>query len=94
MAARETFAGFRRLPADEALNRAKAAEERPRSSESNPVDTRTWRRLYREMRRTKVSSVGDLEPTVLEEYAAKLGYGYFRRDMGARNAFLAFEGRA
>jgi len=30
------------------------------------------------MRRTKVSSMGDLEPTVLEEYAAKLGYGYFR----------------
>ena len=91
-AARETSEGFRALGADEVLRRTREAEEQPLGSKSGPVDTRVWRQLYREMRKAGARVVSDLKPWVVEEYAAKLGYGYFRVGYGRTNPFLPFEG--
>ena len=89
--ARETFEGFRALGPDEILHRAKDAEEQPLGPNSGAVDTRSWRQLYRDMRKAGARTVSDLKPWVVEQYAAKLGYGYFRVGYGRTNPFLPFE---
>ena len=78
------------MGANEVLRRARDAEEQPLGSKSGPIDTRVWRQLYREMRKAGARTVSDLKPWVAEQYAAKLGYGYFR--YGGDTTFLPFEG--
>ena len=90
MVAQESYEAFRALAPEEVLERAKDAEERPRASGPSAIDIRIWRRLYRDMRTTGARTVGDLKRHVVEGYAAKLGYGYFR--YGGDTAFLPFEG--
>ena len=90
MAPEETYEDFLRLGSGEVLERAKEAEERPREIDAlRPHgDERTWRRLYRDMRRASASTVADLKITLVEEYASKLGYGYLRVRHGRRDAFM------
>ena len=90
MVAEESYEAFRALAPDEVLKRAKDAEERPLASGPSAIDIRIWRRLYRDMRATRARTVADLKPHVVEGYAAKLGYGYFR--YGGDTTFLPFEG--
>jgi hypothetical protein len=94
MAARETFDDFRLLAAEEVLQRAQEAEQRPGDVEHPPssCDEGAWRRLYRDMRVARASTVAELKPKVVDEYAARLGYGYFRIRRGRRDTLMPFEG--
>ena len=95
MAPRETFEDFRLLASGEVLQRAQAVELQPRGvEESSPTcDDAAWRQLYRDMRGARASTVAELKPKVVEEYASRLGYGYLRIRYGRRGAFMPFEAR-
>jgi hypothetical protein len=91
----ETFHDFRSLSFEEVRDRAERIEKR-RSSRTRSRDERPpsyWRRLHREMRRARASTVANLKPHVVETYAARLGYGYLRVRYTRRGAFMPFPGR-
>jgi hypothetical protein len=93
MGAGETFREFRALALDEVRRGAEEAERRPRGSEARelPGEDAAWRRLYRDLRRAKASSVAQLNRETLEKHASLLGYGYFIRS-GRKDSFMPFEG--
>jgi hypothetical protein len=86
----ESFEDFTSLGLDEVLRCAEAIEARPEDHAAAPVPcvNGAWRRLYRDMRRARVTTVADLKPDEVERHASKLGYGYFRTGMGGRDAFM------
>jgi hypothetical protein len=95
MAAGETFEDFRLLAAEEVLQRAREVEEHPGGVEQSlsPRAEGAWRQLYRDMRGARASIVAELRPKIVEKYAARLGYGYFRTRRGRRDTFMPFEVR-
>ena len=88
----ETSEDFRALRASDVGARAQEAEERPRSSYGADPGAVAWRWLYREMRHAGASTVTELKSQVVESYASRLGYGYFRTGYGRRGVFMPFEG--
>jgi len=44
------------------------------------------------MRHAGASTVTELKSQVVESYASRLGYGYFRTGYGRRGVFMPFEG--
>jgi hypothetical protein len=96
--ATETFHHFRVLALEEVRARAERAELRRRRAAGPealdlPCEEAAWRWLHREMRRAKAAIVADLKTTVVESYAYRLGYGYFRVRYGRRDAFMPFASR-
>ena len=90
----ETFHHFRALAFEEVRERAERAERRMRARGLDvtdlPHDEAAWRWLHREMRRARAAIVADLKTRVVESYAYRLGYGYFRVRYGRRDAFMPF----
>ncbi len=95
--AAESFHHFRALAFEEVRERAERAERLMRSAGEDTIDLPcqevAWRWLHREMRRAKAAIVADLKAPVVESYASRLGYGYFRVRYGRRDAFMPFASR-
>jgi hypothetical protein len=86
----ESFVDFQSLHLQEVRCRAEAVEARPReiAGSSLPCARAAWRGLYRDMRRTRASTVANLRRHEVEHHASKLGYGYFRIRLSSRDAFM------
>ena len=86
----ESFEDFCSLHLQEVLRRAEEAEARP--SQNAAADLlwakAAWRRLYRDMRRARASTVAHLKRHEVERHASTLGFGYFRIRVTGRDAFM------
>jgi len=86
----ESFEDFRSLGLQEVLRRAEEAEARPRENAVADLlwAKAAWRRLYRDMRRARASTVAQLKRHEVERHASTLGFGYFRIRVTGRDAFM------
>ncbi|CAA9478806.1 MAG: hypothetical protein AVDCRST_MAG17-25 [uncultured Solirubrobacterales bacterium] len=90
----EGFDEFLSLPRQEVLRRAEEAETRSveKAPLPDPCAKAAWRRLYREMRRSRAASVANLRRQDVERHASMLGYGYFRIRVNSRDGFMPLPG--
>ena len=86
----ESFDDFECLHVQEVRRRAEEVEARPTETGCAPAPCARagWRRLYRDMRRARVSTVAHLPRSDVERHASRLGYGYFRIRVASRDAFM------
>jgi hypothetical protein len=86
----ESFVDFQSLRVQEVRRRAEAVEARPKEIAGSSLSwsRAAWRGLYRDMRRTRASTVANLRRHEVEHHASKLGYGYFRIRLSSRDAFM------